>query len=194
MARDLREPHIRAKRSPRPLTPCAHRSSQAQAIVAATMTRQPHTAHEGVGVAALSRDAPRGRVAASRRRPSPSSAPWGVICSSARGTGSVPDLTSGQTGRLGTWARPLGTDPIAISYTHGDVGKTGVAGADPRCHPSSIARRFRESVRPNRSTHGARPLVVSGCLTAAVDAVRLPLTELPVFVVDQVFSPATSRF
>jgi hypothetical protein len=168
MARDLREPHIRAKRSPRPLTPCAHRSSQAQAIVAATMTRQPHTAHEGVGVAALSRDAPRGRVAASRRRPSPSSAPWGVICSSARGTGSVPDLTSGQTGRLGTWARPLGTDPIAISYS--------------------------ESVRPNRSTHGARPLVVSGCLTAAVDAVRVPLTELPVFVVDQVFSPATSRF
>jgi hypothetical protein len=172
MARDLREPHIRAKRSPRPLTPCAHRSSQAQAIVAATMTRQPHTAHEGVGVAALSRDAPRGRVAASRRRPSPSSAPWGVICSSARGTGSVPDLTSGQTGRLGTWARPLGTDPIAISYTHGDVGKTRVAGADPRCHPSSIARRFASPSGQigQRTAHG-----LSWCQAALL--LRLMLYE-----------------
>jgi hypothetical protein len=35
-----------------------------------------------------------------------------VIC-----RGSVPDLASGQTGRLGAWARPLGTEPCRFHVT-----------------------------------------------------------------------------
>jgi hypothetical protein len=42
-----------------------------------------------------------------------------VIC-----RGSVPDLASGQTGRLGAWARPLGTEPCGVHVTRGQLGET----------------------------------------------------------------------
>jgi hypothetical protein len=57
-----------------------------------------------------------------------------VIC-----RGSVPDLASGQTGRLGAWARPLGTEPCGVHVTRGQLGET----PDVCCNCPAFERQSR---------------------------------------------------